>query len=478
MRPWPPARDAARAGSRRPPTGRAAVRAAVLGLGVLGHCRSSLRSVPGRRRRVGPVHPAGGGESRSAAVGPASRGRPRGGGAADGRETRRRSVRSCGDTRAARRRRPGRRRGGRRSAARWPSPSRTRSSSSAPRTASTATTPPTSRCSWPSRRPAAARGRRAARRASCASADGHRRRRRRRPGLPQHHPGPGRAGRGWPRDVVDGRRRRTGSTEPLAGAAAQPRVRLGQPDRPAAHRRHPLGRGRRRAGPAAAAPAAPRSPASTTSTTPARRSTGSPRRCWPRAQRPADARGRLRRRLHRRHRRPRSSPSEPGRAGPARRRGSRRCSGARGVELMFAEIKRSRWPTSASTSTSTSPRTTLHERGARRRGGRPAARAGPRLRGRRRGLAADDRLRRRQGPGAGQARRRADLLRRRLRLLPGQARARLRPVRHHARRRPPRLRRPAARRSSRRFGDDPDDEPRDPHRPAGEARAATASRCG
>ena len=40
-------------------------------------------------------------------------------------------------------------------------------------------------------------------------------------------------------------------------------------------------------------------------------------------------------------------------------------------------------------------------------GDRPAARAGPRLRGRRRRLAADDGLRRRQGPRAGQGRRRA-----------------------------------------------------------------------
>ncbi len=55
-----------------------------------------------------------------------------------------------------------------------------------------------------------------------------------------------------------------------------------------------------------------------------------------------------------------------------------------------------------------------------------------------------------------QERRRADLLRRRLRLLPRQARPRLRPVHLHARRRPPRLRRAAARRRRPAFGDDPD----------------------
>ena len=42
-----------------------------------------------------------------------------------------------------------------------------------------------------------------------------------------------------------------------------------------AHRRRPVGRGRRRAGPASSHARAPRSSASTTSTTPARRSTGS-----------------------------------------------------------------------------------------------------------------------------------------------------------------------------------------------------------
>ena len=74
---------------------------------------------------------------------------------------------------------------------------------------------------------------------------------------------------------------------------------------------------------------------------------------------------------------------------------------------------------------------------------RQAPRAGPPVRGRRRHLDAHHRLRRRQGPRAGALRRRAHLLRVRHRVLRQQARARLRPVHLPARRRPPRLRRPA-----------------------------------
>ena len=58
----------------------------------------------------------------------------------------------------------------------------------------------------------------------------------------------------------------------------QPRVRLRQPHRPDPHRRHPLGRGRRRARRGCCRRRAPRRPASTTSTTTAPRSTGSPTR--------------------------------------------------------------------------------------------------------------------------------------------------------------------------------------------------------
>ena len=86
---------------------------------------------------------------------------------------------------------------------------------------------------------------------------------------------------------------------------------------------------------------------------------------------------------------------------------------------------------------------------------------------RRRAVAADHRLRRRQGPGAHPVQRRADLLRQRHRLLRRQARARLRPLHLSARRRPPRVRRPAE-------GDvaacrrRPGAQPRGPDRPAGQ----------
>ena len=99
-----------------------------------------------------------------------------------------------------------------------------------------------------------------------------------------------------------------------------------------------------------------------------------------------------------------------------------------------------------------------------------AARPGPPLRRRRRAVAAHHRLRRRQGPGADPVQRRADLLRQRHRLLPRQAGARLRPLHLPARRRPPRLRRPAA-------GDGrvrrrrPGPQHRGPDRPAGQDHA-------
>ena len=74
---------------------------------------------------------------------------------------------------------------------------------------------------------------------------------------------------------------------------------------------------------------------------------------------------------------------------------------------------------------------------------RPAARAGAPVRVRGCAVAADDRLRRRQGPRAQAPDRRADLLRRRRRLPGGQVPARLRPGDLRARRRPPRLHRAA-----------------------------------
>ena len=91
-------------------------------------------------------------------------------------------------------------------------------------------------------------------------------------------------------------------------AADQPGVRLGQPDRPAAHRRHPVGRGRRRARPGARRPAAPRSTREYYFNDAGAQIDRFARSLQAAAHGRAGARGRLRRRLHRRHRRPRSSP--------------------------------------------------------------------------------------------------------------------------------------------------------------------------
>ena len=114
-----------------------------------------------------------------------------------------------------------------------------------------------------------------------ADGAGRRRRYRRRP----TSPGPASSTCGWrPRaqgvivnNVIDAGT----ALRPLRRARRpedQPGVRLRQPHRADPHRRHPLGRGRRRARPAARRRRAPRSCASTTSTTTAPRSTGSPTR--------------------------------------------------------------------------------------------------------------------------------------------------------------------------------------------------------
>ena len=84
----------------------------------------------------------------------------------------------------------------------------------------------------------------------------------------------------------------------------------------------------------------------------------------------------------------------------------------------------------------------LYESGATDRALARLARARQHLRGGRRDLAAHREVRRRQGPGDRQVRRSRRLHLRRRGLLPRQARARLRPLHHPARRRPPRLRRP------------------------------------
>ena len=216
------------------------------------------------------------------------------------------------------------------------------------------------------------------------------------------------------------------------------RVRLRQPDRPAARRRRPPRRLRRRAG------------------APARggRPRGRPRVLRQRRRRPGRAlraldrgpddrrraaRGRLQRRLRRRARR------------ADRRRGDRPCRHRRD-----RPARRRAGPGDGAGDPRPLRRPLRHLvlrarplQPRRGRGGAGAPRAGRALLPqRRRPLAAHDRVRRRQGPGADPGQRRADLPGGRRRLPLGQARARLRPADRRARRRPPRLRgRACARRS-------------------------------
>ena len=215
----------------------------------------------------------------------------------------------------------------------------TRSSSSARRTASTATTPPTSPSGWP-RRPAGRRARWPS--WSPRSCGRSRASPRSTSPVPASSTSPSpraRSGRS-PCSAVDGGRRLR-AHRGARRAEAQPRVRLGQPDRAGAH----SARTRWAAvGDALArlleASGADGDAASTTSTTPARRSTGSPAACRrPRTGRPvpedgyagdyietiAAAGGR---------RRARACWTSP-------RRSSSRSSAERGVELMFAEIRSS-----------------------------------------------------------------------------------------------------------------------------------------
>ena len=150
-----------------------------------------------------------------------------------------------------------------RSRPRWPTASRpanstrrcpTRWSSSGPRTPSTATTPPTSRCAWP-RRPAA-RPARSPRRSPPGCAP-------RPASSASTSPGPGflnitlaAAALGELARVIVEAGAAVRPHRHAGRAAAQPRVRLGQSDRPGAHRRRAVGRRRRCAGPAACRPAA------------------------------------------------------------------------------------------------------------------------------------------------------------------------------------------------------------------------------
>ena len=126
--------------------------------------------------------------------------------------------------------------------------SRPRSSSSVRRTGPTATTPPISRCGWP-RRPASRRAQVAEAIAKALlEADGIAAVDVAGPGFLNITIDAGSLGE-LARTHRRGRRRPTATASTLAGTQDQPGVRLGQPDRPGAHRRRPVGRGRRLAGP-------------------------------------------------------------------------------------------------------------------------------------------------------------------------------------------------------------------------------------
>ena len=262
----------------------------------------------------------------------------------------------------------------------------------------------------------------------------------RRTRLPQHHGGPGDAGRTRGPHRAGGRVLRAG-----AGSGRdldQRRVHLGQPDRPAAPGPHPLGRAGGCAGPGAAGRGRRGRPGVLHQRP--RRPDGPVRDVdRSRGEGPADPRGRLPRRLHQR----------PGRRGAGRAPALRRTAGrgaAGGVPRGWLQAPAEAAAGRAAPVPHRLRRLVLRALPARLRRGGPgpgqAARAGPRLRAGRRGLAAHHRLRRRQGPGADQGRRRDDLLRLRHRVLRGQARPRLRRQHLPAGRRPPRLRQPAARR--------------------------------
>ena len=261
-----------------------------------------------------------------------------------------------------------------------------------------------------------------------------------------------------------------------AARADQPRVRLGQPDRPDPHRRSALGGRSATAWPGSSRRSAPTWRASTTSTTTAPRSTASRGRLL------AVARGRAAS--------PRTatsaptSPRSPSRSStanpdvltlpddeaqemlPARRRRA---------DVHRDQADRCTASVSTSTSTSTSSRCTTAARSSGRStrltemGNTYEADGALWLRTEQFGDDKDRVIVRSNGD--------AGLHLRRLRLLPRQARARLRPVRDHARRRPPRLCRPAdgdvpgVRRQAAR-------EPRGADRPDGQPGPGRASRCG
>ena len=161
-------------------------------------------------------------------------------------------------------------------------------------------------------------------------------------------------------------------------ARGQPGVRLGQPDRPAAHRPHPVGRPGRLAAPAAGAPAARGHPRVLRQRR--RRPDGQLRRlgAGPRHGR-AGPRGRLPRRVRRRagHAGARASTPPCSSCRTTRRSPS---PATLGYRAQLAEIQRGAGRRSACTSTSGSASATLHDSGAVEQARGPAARAGARVR--------------------------------------------------------------------------------------------------
>ena len=245
-----------------------------------------------------------------------------------------------------------------------------------------------------------------------------------------------------------------GCSDDLAGQRINLEFVSANPTGPIHARAHPVGGGRRRARAGCCRSTAPRSPGSTTSTTPARRSTGSPGRCWPGA-RGAEAP---------RTATPASTSIEiagarrgraPGRARAARRRGAEgvpargRRRDVRRDQAGAARLRRRL--------RRLLPERALHETGAVERGDRAAARpAASRYEADGALWLRIDRLRRRQGPGARPVGRRPTYICRRRRLLPRQARARVRPCRDHARAPTTTATSAGYRALAAAFGDDPD----------------------
>ena len=286
-------------------------------------------------------------------------------------------------------------------------------------------------------RAAAARLRRAGRRRGCEAADGIAAVEVAGPGLPQHQRRrrcPGRGRRRHRRGRCGVRRLRGGPASRRSTSSSS------RPTRPA-RSRWPAPGGRRSATPwpGCSRRAATSSPASTTSTTTAPRSTGSAGRCCAAARHeptpedgyPGQYITEIAEQVVAAH------PEAPGLPDDEALEAFR----AYGVG---ADVRRDQ--ADAARLPGAVRRLLPRERPLRVRRHRPRARPAPRarqhLREGRRGLAAHREVRRRQGPRDRQVRRSRRLHLRRRGVLPRQAGARLRPLHHPARRRPPRLRRP------------------------------------